>query len=129
MNKRYAVCLLAALAAAPQPGAVRGVVFLDLDADGVRDAQERGLAGVAVSDQTTVATTDATGRYSLPAGGGYGIVFVSVPRGHRPVNGFWRRRDAGALDFGLQPSDAGEAFTFIHASDTHVEEKSVARIR
>jgi hypothetical protein len=123
------VCILATLAAAPQQEAVRGMVFLDLDADGVRDAEERGLAGVAVSDQAAVATTDAEGRFALPAAGGFGIVFVSVPRGLRLVNSFWRRADAGALDFGLQPADAGEAFAFLHASDPHIDEKSAARLR
>jgi hypothetical protein len=48
---------------------VAGVVFLDLDADGVRDSGEPGIEGVAVSDQVQVVTTDRDGRYTLSARG------------------------------------------------------------
>lgn len=45
----------------------RGVVFLDENFNGVRDAGEKGLAGVCVSNMVEVVETDAQGRWQLPA--------------------------------------------------------------
>jgi hypothetical protein len=53
-SKLLCTVFLTALAIAAQPDAARGVVFLDADGDGVRDAGERGIAGVVVSDQIEV---------------------------------------------------------------------------
>jgi hypothetical protein len=85
-------------------------VFLDADDDGTRDPGERGLAGIVVSDQIAVTMTDAEGRYALP-GSRSELVFVSLPRAHRSVNGFWRRRDMGAVDFALQATNDAGTFT------------------
>jgi hypothetical protein len=61
----------------PNGGTLRGVVFADLDRDGVRDTGEPGIAGVAVVVQQAGGglqrqlATDATGAYAatgLPAG-------------------------------------------------------------
>jgi hypothetical protein len=126
-SKLLCTVCVTALAIAAQPDAARGVVFLDADGDGVRDAGERGIAGVVVSDQIEVTTTDVDGRYELPAGKSE-FVFVSLPRGHRATGGFWRRRDSGVMDFGLQPSGTGDSFTFIHATDSHTDPQSVERL-
>jgi len=54
--------LAAALfALAAQPPDVTGVAFVDADGNGVRDAGERGLAQVVVSNQDAVVATDASG--------------------------------------------------------------------
>ena len=63
-------------------GQVSGDVYLDANANGRRDAGERGLPRVAVSNQHDVVATDSSGRFSLP-GAGTGVVFVSVPEGYR----------------------------------------------
>ncbi len=114
------------LAAAEAP--VSGVVFLDRNGNGTRDTGEPGLSGIVVSNQRDVARATADGRYELP-GPGHGVVFVRQPRGHRAVNGFWRPVTSGAVDFPLAPAPDSEAFSFIHASDTHVSEESVGRTR
>jgi hypothetical protein len=120
-------CLSMTFAAA-QPPEARGVVYLDADGDGVRDPGERGIAGVAVSDQIAVTSTDADGSYLLPGGAGE-FVFVSLPRGHRAVNGFWRRRaTAASIDFGLQTTTDDDSFAFIHASDSHTDPQSAPRL-
>ncbi len=59
-----------------------GVVFEDLDQDGVRDSGEPGLAGVRVSDGRTVVLTDAEGRWSLPVEE-EAVVFLTKPSGFR----------------------------------------------
>ena len=57
-----------------------GYVFEDLDRDGVRDDGERGIEGVAVSNQIDVVLTDSGGRWELPVGD-ESIFFVIKPRG------------------------------------------------
>ncbi len=118
---------LAAQAPAPLVrAAARGVVFEDRNANGARDAGERGLAGVVVSDQEHVTRTDADGQWSL-AEGGYGAVFVVVPRAMRATSPWWVRADASGIAFALAPSPEPRTITFVHASDTHIQDASVGR--
>lgn len=123
--------LLAPTLSAQSPAALvnaaaRGTVFEDRNANGVRDAGERGLAGVVVSNQEQVARTDADGRWALE-GGGYGAVFVVVPRAMRATSPWWQRADAPTIAFALAPAPEPRTITFVHASDTHIQESSVAR--
>ncbi|MBY0488744.1 MAG: metallophosphoesterase [Gemmatimonadaceae bacterium] len=119
-----ALVALASKAVAP----VSGVVYTDRNANGVRDAGEVGMAGVAVSNQDTVVLTDASGRYTLP-GAGLGNVFVSVPRGSRAVGAWWKPADAPTLDFALTPWKEPVPFRFVQASDTHIAAPVVPRTR
>ena len=136
MHRPRMVAVVLGLAAAPTPAEparqeIVGVVFVDRDADGERDAGEPGLAGVAVSDQDTVVVTAADGAFRLARGRGHGVAFVSVPDGYRAVGPFWRRVEgtSGPLAFALAPVPRARAFTFVHASDTHVSEQSLPRLR
>lgn len=122
-------CWAGAIAAPVSAQGVTGVVFADANGNGVRDPGERGIAGVAISNQQDVVVTDGTGAYRLPSAG-TGIVFVSVPDGYRAVGSFWRRAAAGSdAAFALQSAPAPRTFTFIHASDTHIAPASVERTR
>lgn len=114
----------------PQPP-VTGIVFEDTNRDGQRDPGERGLAGVAVSNQREVVRTAADGSYSFPSSA-YGIVFVSLPDGYAAVGNFWRpvsSSPAVASDFALTPRATSGTFTFMHASDTHVSAQSIGRLQ
>jgi len=116
------------------PGAARshsagisGVVFDDTNRNGTRDAGERGVAGVAVSNQDTVVTTDASGAFRLP-GQGTGVIFVSMPNAYRPVGPWWRpANSAEPVSFALTREQSSTELTFIHASDTHISPASLAR--
>src|SRR3546814_6230402 len=66
-------------AVAQAPG---GTVFEDGNGNGVRDAGEAGIGGVAVSDGRQVVRTDAQGRYALPMLAGQ-TIFVIQPVGWR----------------------------------------------
>jgi hypothetical protein len=122
--------LLAAATAGAQVAGVSGIAFADANGNGIRDPGERGLAGVAVSNQDAVATTDASGAFRLPRGG-HGVVFVSVPDGYRPVGPFWRSvaDTTLSLAFPLAPVARGREFTFVHSSDTHIAPATVERTR
>jgi len=123
--------LLILLLQAVAPVEVTGVVFLDRDGNSLRDPGEPGLAGVSVSDQDQVVRTDAEGRFRIARSLGFGVVYVSVPDGYRAAGSFWRDLNQGPpgapLEFGLIRAGAPAEFDFIHASDTHLSEASVAR--
>lgn len=117
--------VLAASAAAQVP--VSGTVFADRNGNGARDPGEPGLAGVAVSNQVDVATSDGTGAWSLPSRG-TGVVFVTVPDGYRAAGRFWHPADSGAAAFALTPAGPGDGVTFLHASDVHLQASTVPRM-
>lgn len=107
--------LIGLLAASGVADAVRweGRVFHDLDANGLADPGEPGIAGVTVSDGRTLALSDATGRYRLDARDD-AAVFVVKPAGWRlparndGLPAAWHApRGAGHVhrgDFPLQPA-------------------------
>ena len=53
----------------PADNQATGIVFHDLNADGVRSQNEPGLPGIRVSNGADVATTDKNGRWTLPVPG------------------------------------------------------------
>jgi hypothetical protein len=107
--------------------AVTGTVFLDLNGNSVRDPGERGLPDVVVSNQDAVVTTDTSGAFQLSSAG-TGVVFVSVPDGYRAVGAFWRAANGTApLSFALAEVPRSATLTFVHASDTHISQASLAR--
>lgn len=122
------IALLAALGSqAPRAAEVSGVVFDDANRNGTQDTGERGIPGVAVSNQDAVVTTDANGAFRL-AGPGTGVVFVSTPNAYRAVGPFWRPADTSRpLAFALTRAPTGAELTFIHASDTHLSAASLPR--
>lgn len=134
--------------------AVSGYVFLDSNHNGIKDDNEKGIKGVAVSDQVNVVLTDDKGFYQIDNPAGYGIIFISMPDGFESAHGFWRSSAAPAgasiaqtgssptgsspapaaskaasIDFPLSKAAAHTSFTFIHASDTHVSEKTLDRMQ
>jgi hypothetical protein len=126
----FPLCIQPA-AIAPLAPAVSGLVFDDVNGNGTRDPGERGLAGVAVSNQADVVITDAEGHFELPSIG-TGVIFVSVPDGRRAVGPFWRAAPTAAaspVNFPLAAAPRRTEFTFVHASDTHMDGVSVARTR
>ena len=120
--------VLAAALAVASTIAPHGVVYRDTNANGVRDAGEAGMAGVVVSNQDEVVVTGSDGTFRLTSAG-TGIVFVAVPDGWSAVGSFWRAAgdSSGAVDFPLARRRVPREFTFIHASDTHVDAHSVER--
>jgi len=77
-----AVSLLGALAthSAHCEVLARGSVYQDRNGNLLRDAGEKGIRGVCVSNGEAVVQTDARGRFEIPVGDDT-IVFVVKPRG------------------------------------------------
>ena len=123
-----AASLVAAHAVAPAYQAVTGAIFIDANRNGTRDQGERGVAGVAVSNQQQVVRSAGDGTYTLPDAG-YGVVFASLPDGFDASGTFWRKAFDGVADIGLVPRETRRSFSFIHASDTHVSAQSLPRLQ
>lgn len=104
--------------------------FDDRNGNGRRDPGERAIPSVAVSNQRDVAITDASGIARIEHGP-TGIVFISVPDGYRSVGPFWRALAPtdSQLTFALRRAPAPRTFTFVHASDTHIDSANVGRTR
>jgi predicted MPP superfamily phosphohydrolase len=110
---------------------VSGVVFLDANGNGRRDAGEGGVAEALVTDGMIFAATNAEGRYGLDAQvdplvgeGKRPILTLTFPSGTWPTAGWMRRLDAAAdtenVDFGLRRQEQTLPFLFIHGTDPHV---------
>lgn len=112
---------------------VTGFVFEDGNHNGVRDNNEPGVKGVAVSDQLNVVLTAADGSYTITNVKADGIVFISMPEGYQLKRAFWQvvdaTKEAMVCNFPLLKSKIVTAFSFIHASDTHISPASVDRIK
>lgn len=119
-------------AAAEKDGGITGLVYLDENGNGSLDEGEPGLPGVGVSNQATVVTTNAAGEYKLPEPG-TGVVFVVLPDGFESLDAFWQPVGSDpqttSADFPLVRSRHGSTFRFIHASDVHLSEETLPRIR
>lgn len=119
----------------PAPTAT-GVVFADRDGDGIRDAGEEGLPGVAVSNGRRIVTTDEAGRFAIPVPGEVSgqtaqpFVFVIKPRGYRwPVDelevprfyaSLERSRDD--LSFPLVPTEEPDRLDVLLLGDPQVRD-------
>lgn len=83
---RPLLVLIVSVVAASAVDFAAGVVFHDQNGNGRRDAGEPGIADVKVSNQETLAVTDAEGRWRLPVTDDC-ILFVIKPSGWQtPLN-------------------------------------------
>lgn len=105
---------------------IRGIVYYDKNENGLQDKDEAGMAGVTVSDQVQVVVSDAQGRYEIRSSKGYGFVLVTSPDGYTSNPGW--QKIAPTNDFALTKKNTSTSFSFIHASDTHISDKSLDRM-
>ena len=110
--------------------AVTGRVYIDKNNNGVFDKNEEGAKDVSVSDLTTSVKTNNEGLYQLSIAKQGNFIMISLPSGFTCKNWWSKVSSADAVvDFPLTVSVAKSTFTFIHASDTHISEKSLPRMQ
>ncbi|HXV61649.1 MAG TPA: metallophosphoesterase, partial [Vicinamibacteria bacterium] len=115
-------------------GVVAGVVFEDTDGDSQRGPGEPGVPGVVVCTRSGCRTTAEDGAYEVPVAPGTQIVWARQPDGFRSRSGFWRRVPADPFEWLVNiPFERSEEtvsqFSFLHASDTHLDAESLPRFR
>ena len=110
--------------------AVTGRAYIDKNNNGVFDKNEEGAKDVSVSDLTTSVKTNNEGLYQLSIAKQGNFIMISLPSGFTCKNWWSKVSSADAVvDFPLTVSSAKSTFTFIHASDTHISEKSLPRMQ
>jgi predicted MPP superfamily phosphohydrolase len=112
---------------------LKGYVFVDKNNNGIRDKSEAGVKDVIVSDQVTTTSTNSDGYYEFESTNNLGFIFITQPTGFAVKGFFWRNIPAGqavfVCDFPLITLSSSTTFKFIHASDSHISEASIDRIR
>jgi hypothetical protein len=82
----FPVVLLFTVSLAQQSETAKGIVYHDMNNNGMHDAGEPGIAGVAISNGIEVKLTDQNGHYEIGAGND-AIIFVIKPGQYiYPVN-------------------------------------------
>ncbi len=96
-------------------------MYLDANRNGRWDDGEAGVQGVLVSDGRRVVATDASGCYRLDSDDARALLWITVPRDHRPTAKFWRWADGRQPEnFGLVRHPQSDDFCFIQITDTHI---------
>jgi outer membrane protein assembly factor BamB len=113
---------------------MRGVVFEDLNSDGLRQDGEPALQGMSVSDGVTITKTPADGQFEFTMHENVrGCVFVCTPADWRASTSFFVIADFDRDADKTQPADIGlvrdparnsEHFRFVQLTDTHVTASS-----
>jgi len=110
---------------------VKGLVFVDVNGNGICDAGEKGFADAVLSDGMAVIRADAQGRFAFDAvidpmlqEGELPIVTLSTPDGHRMTTPWFRRIKGEAahdenLLFGVQSEKQMRPLEIVQITDTH----------
>lgn len=124
--KRLIIILLTAWNLCGVAASHTGRVFLDKNGNQLYDKDEKGLAGISVTDGLNVVQTDNDGCFTLPGHSDERFVYLTLPAGYRSEC-FYQRISEGQsrYDFALQPANpksvkADGSHRFIHFSDTHM---------
>jgi hypothetical protein len=108
---------------------IEGRVYFDANQNGRWDDGETGLPGVLVSDGRSVAATDASGRYRLESDKARVLLWITVPRDHRPTASFWRWADRRRPEnVGLVRHPQSDDFCIIQITDTHIGNAEALRL-
>ncbi len=97
-----------------------GTVYIDQNADLEYDSGDLPLSGVVVSDGFTVVVTDETGVYTLETNPEASFIFISIPTGTCPLNGWYQElTDRERFDFPLEKVVDNSPLVFVQITDTH----------
>ena len=117
-----AVFIIACGVVSGQAETVEGIVFTDLNDNGIFDSNEIGLSGISVSDGVTVSQTDGDGRFQLSLDITARFIFVSTPSGTTAGDSWYQAVVEGKSDdyrFPLTLRDEEGPLVFVQVSDIH----------
>lgn len=102
-----------------------GAIFFDENSNGIKENTERGMLGVSVSDGFNVVQSDENGYYTLPGYDKTRFIFITSPKGFKPLKKHYSSVGASAetYDFALveDTATAGDEVKMIHISDTETD--------
>ncbi|NNE01814.1 MAG: hypothetical protein HKN52_01510 [Eudoraea sp.] len=104
---------------------IKGIVFEDSNGNSIKDGDEQGIPRVVVSDQLVTTLTNDSGEFVLDSESEFPHIFISQPSGY---TGTYYYKKTAEMSFPLQSSKEQKKFSFIHASDTHVDAASLPRM-
>jgi outer membrane protein assembly factor BamB len=122
VSNRIALMLVLLLPFFTAKAEYKGVIYHDLNGNSQRDAGEKGISGVAVSDGLNVVLSDSRGTFRLPGIPETRFIRITVPSGYRCSGRFYLKagsQDHG-YDFGLLtfPVSGNKKVRFIQLADT-----------
>ena len=129
MNQFFIFCSLL-ISITSNASSITGYVFMDRNNNGLRDKNEEGIKDVSVSDLLVVVKTNEDGFYRCNTSPDSKFIIISMPNGFS-TKSWWQKisSDEASLNFPMTTTSINSNFTFIHASDTHVSEKSLDRMQ
>jgi hypothetical protein len=123
MQRIWVAAFSIAIAGNASAGSWSGRVFLDANGNGIFDAGETPVKECVVSDERTLARTDAEGRYQIEMPAGAATLFVVNASNTWPAGSWWRPvkdgRVAGQQDFALRSERQEGPLFFAHGTDPH----------
>ncbi|MBI9064014.1 MAG: metallophosphoesterase, partial [Marinilabiliaceae bacterium] len=101
----------------------KGVVFEDVNQNGIQDNHEKGIAGIKVSDGFHVVVTDKRGRYELPGWGKNKFVTIYQPADYSCAD-WYLPVDEKKQEyvFAMSAKQVRQKVNFIQISDTETFE-------
>lgn len=107
---------------------INGVVFIDKNNNHAFDKGDEPVPSVSVTDQVNVSVTNRLGEYQLTNVKEGAIISMSLPDGYACKDFFWQKASTDPVNFILVKRPILTTYKFLHASDTHLSEKSIDRM-
>lgn len=103
-----------------------GTIFNDINGNGIQERNEKGIPNVVVSDQITTVVSNNKGNYTLKSTSEFPYLFISQPNGFVGTY-FYPKKTT--TNFPLKKGTSQRMFSFIHASDTHMDSLNLPRMK
>lgn len=94
---------------------VQGTVFLDINRNGIKDNNERGIPDVLVSNQKDVVKTDKNGSYEIEKLKNK-VIYLVKPAEYG-IDSYYLANDINSTDFALYPKEYKKTFDIIAVGD------------
>lgn len=100
-----------------------GVVFLDANANGIKDINEEGIKDVLISDGLHVVKTDKYGKYTLKGFDNFNFIMAHIPANYKTKKYYHPlKKGIRTYNFAFKPKEKKDNFKFVHVSDTETYE-------
>lgn len=121
IKKYISVLLLLPLSLLAQnTGVLKGYVFDDVNANGIKDPGEGGITGILVSNQKQIVETDKNGRFEIETASNSYVYVVKPNNYNLSQKGLFyidATRTNGTHDFGLTPKSVSTVFSTLMVGD------------